>query len=74
MEKNYFTKSCMANREFETVSDLFCLEDSKSNHEPKYKPPIYYIYIYIYIYICIADMFPQSHCGDEEDGHIGLSL
>ena len=29
-----------------------------------------YVYIYIYIY---AGMSPQSHCGDEEDGRIGLS-
>ena len=31
------------------------------------------MYIYIYIYIYIAGMSPQSHCGDEEDGRIGLS-
>ena len=37
---------------------------------------IYVIYIYIYIYILmssIAGMSPQSYCGDEEDGRIGLS-
>ena len=47
-----------------------------------------YIYIYIYIctllvltltmrelrhWPSIAGMSPQSHCGDEEDGRIGLS-
>ena len=32
-----------------------------------------YIYIYIHIYTSIAGMSPQSHCGDEEDGRIGLS-
>ena len=24
-------------------------------------------------WLSIADMLPQSHCGDEEDGRIGLS-
>ena len=41
---------------------------------------IYIHILYIYIYICelchwpfIASMSPQSHCGGEEDGRIGLS-
>ena len=38
-----------------------------------YKYMYIYICIYIYIYIYIAGMSPQSHCGDEEDGRIGLS-
>ena len=40
---------------------------------------LYYIYIYIYImhklrhWTSVACMLPQSHCGDDEDGRIGLS-
>ena len=27
----------------------------------------------MYIWLSIAGMLPESHCGDEEDGRIGLS-
>ena len=35
MQKNYFRLNCMDQTELETVSEPFCVEDSKSNHEQK---------------------------------------
>ena len=35
MQKNYFRINCMDETKLEPVSELFCVEDSKSNNEQK---------------------------------------
>ena len=35
MQKNYFRINCMDQTELEAVSELFCVEDSKSNQGQK---------------------------------------
>ena len=35
MKKNYFERKCMDQTELETVSELFCVKESKSSYEQK---------------------------------------
>ena len=41
MQRNYFRINCMDQTKSEPVSELFCVEDSKSNHEQKQTSYIY---------------------------------